>query len=113
MEARAIRELRAASNLAIERGDLAAIASTLSPDSVLVAGNGSVESGIETIKKGWAEEFADPGYIRYARTPKRVEVADGGARAAESGTWMGMFDRSGGQARPHGTYFVHWVHAAG
>lgn len=112
-ERTAIYALRAANNRAIERRDLAAILSTLTPDSVFFGGGGDVESGIDAIRAGWTQEFARPGFVRYVRTSVQIDVGDGGARAAESGTWLGVFNRTGGEARPRGTYLTHWIKSAG
>ncbi len=104
-----IGELRARSNAAILARDLDTVLATVDDRTVLIAGNGGVESGREASRSGWAQEFADPDFVTYVRTTAAIVANPNGQRAAESGTWIGTFRPSEGETRVSGNYFVHWV----
>jgi ketosteroid isomerase-like protein len=110
-----ILALRAQNNRAIAAHDLDGTMALAANDYVTVGGNGDVESGLAENRKGWAEEFAGPGFDRYVRTPGDVEVGErkGVLRAAESGLWEGVDRKPAGESRPFGRYFAHWSKVSG
>jgi ketosteroid isomerase-like protein len=56
-----------------------------------------------------ATAFADPTFIAYVRTPRRIVVASSGKRAAETGTWVGRWNNRDGAMRLSGVYQATWV----
>ena len=69
----AIRLQRAAFNRALAEADLAAIASFLARDAVLVAGTDSaVLSGRKAQLLAWKREFAAPDRTIYTRLPQAL-----------------------------------------
>ena len=114
-EKRTILGLRADHNRAIARRDLEGAMRIVADDFVLVDGSSGIERSKEEDRKGWAEEFAMPGYKRYVRTPVQVDVGErkGVLRAAELGRWEGVIQKPAGESRPFGRYFAHWTKATG
>lgn len=93
----AIGELRARSNAAILARDLDTVLETVDDRTVLIGGNGGVETSREANRSGWAQEFANPDFVTYVRTPAAIVANPNGQRAAESGTWIGTFRPSEGE----------------
>jgi ketosteroid isomerase-like protein len=112
---RAILALRDANNRALAAHDLDGAMNIAADDYVVTGGDGGIDRSVAENRKAWAAEFARSGYGRYVRTPVDVEVGEhkGVLRAAESGTWQGLDQRSAGEAQTFGRYFVHWSKATG
>ena len=53
----------------------------------------------------FAAQFADPGFIAYVRTTDTVDLAADGARAAETGRWVGTWK---GGIEMSGVYMAAW-----
>jgi ketosteroid isomerase-like protein len=98
--------MRARHNAAIAVRDLDGVMEIVAPDYVLVSGDGSIIRSHAEVREAWRGEFANPGFVKYVRTPDRIEVGDG--HVAETGRWKGVFRGPGGEAKPHGRYLVHW-----
>jgi ketosteroid isomerase-like protein len=110
-----ILALRADNNRAIAAHDLDGVTRLLADDYVFTGGDDGTERSAAEDRKGWADEFAQPGMDRYVRTATELEVGErkGVFRAAEGGTWEGTFHLPAGDAHPFGRYFVHWSKASG
>lgn len=105
-----IRHVRAASNEAIAKSDLAGFASSLTDDFVMVRGNGVFASRTEYVK-AFEEDFHTPGSVRYERIIDSVELSKAGPLAAEHGHWVGRLPN--GHAAYGGTYLAMWRHTDG
>jgi ketosteroid isomerase-like protein len=101
----AIRELRAASNRAIAAHDLAGFLPMFADDAVFTWSNGTSAVGKQALRIFFAQDFADPNFIAYVRTPKSISVSDRGVRAAEKGSWTAL--KRG--TRYGGDYIAHWM----
>jgi len=89
----AIRTIRAASNRAIQQGNLDAFAASLTTDFVMVRGSSAFASRAAYID-AFAQDFKDPSAVRYERVTDKVELSQAAPLAAEHGHWMGR--RPGG-----------------
>ncbi len=105
-----IRGLRARYNDAIAAHDMAAIRPLLEPDYVVLPGSSGVP--LDAGKLG-VRLFADPTLITYVRTPRRVTISGSGKRAAETGSWTGIWRKPDGLMRLTGIYQAMWVPSAG
>lgn len=105
----AIRVSRLANNRAIAAHDLKAFAPMFADDAVFVWSNGSSAVGKADLEKKFAQDFADPAFITYIRTPNRISVSDTGLRAVEHGTWTALKHNAQGETRYGGDYAAHWA----
>ncbi len=55
----------------------------------------------------------DPGFIAYERLTDRVQVSTGGAKAAETGHWVGRWKEADGEMRLTGVYLAMWIQTDG
>jgi hypothetical protein len=69
-------------------------------DARVIPGGGGLILGADAIVAAFAEQFRDPGFVAYVRTPETIEVDDPGEVAAETGRWTGN-----GQS---GAYLAAW-----
>jgi ketosteroid isomerase-like protein len=102
-----IRELRAASNQAIVRGDIAAFSSTLAENFVMVRGSGAFSDRAQYVA-AFERDFTDPHSVRYERVIDRVDISRAAPLAAEHGHWIGHMP--GGKPANAGTYLAMWRH---
>ena len=109
----AIRNARALSNDAIVRRDSAAFAASLRPDMRITTSTGAHQDSRIAYVGGMAEQWTTDPSLTYVRTPDRVDVAADGARAAESGHWVGTSTMGGAASTFGGGYLAHWVKANG
>lgn len=99
-----IRQARQASNAAIARQDVEAIASIWLEDYVVIRGSGSVEQGKATNVASWKKLFADAPQTRYERIPSEITISKNNPELAwESGEWKGFNTYSNG-----GRYSAQW-----
>ena len=103
-----IRTLRAQSNEAIARHDVAGIASFLDHEFQITTGNGRLLQGRDAMRAAFDEQFRTFGDARYVRTPEMVTVDDAGTRAFERGSWVGTWTTAEGPLRTGGSYAAHW-----
>jgi ketosteroid isomerase-like protein len=101
----AVRAKRKLTNRLIAARDAARLRPHFTDDAVLIAGDGGLISGADAIVAAFASQFADPAFVAYVRATASVELADDGARAAETGRWVGRW-----QGRPEmsGAYLAAW-----
>jgi ketosteroid isomerase-like protein len=108
-DASAIRAVRAASNRAIADHEMARFTPAFADDAVFVWSNGTSAVGKAGLERFFAQDFADPAFDRYVRTPGRVSVAANGVRAVEHGTWTALKHNADGETRYGGDYAAHWM----
>jgi ketosteroid isomerase-like protein len=106
--AAAIVAVRTASNAAIAAHDLAALRQTWVEDIQVTGSSGAVFASGEAMATGFADSFADPEFVTYRRTPDAVTIGKGDAVAAESGTWVGIWNKPDGEMNLRGTYMAQW-----
>jgi ketosteroid isomerase-like protein len=101
----AIRELRAANNRAIAAHDLPSFLPMFADDAVFTWSNGTSAVGKQALRIFFVQDFGDPNFIAYVRSPKSISVSDRGIRAAEKGSWTAL--KRG--TRYGGDYMAHWM----
>lgn len=109
----AIRLCRAAFNHALADGDLAAIASILAPDAVLITGTDSaVLSGRKAQLQAWKREFAASARAIYTRTPETILISPAEPIALEHGHWQGV-SAADRRTLASGAYTAKWRESRG
>ena len=106
----AIRAKRKLTNRLIAAHDAGRLRPHLTDDILLIVGDGDLIQGADAVTAAFAGQFADPAFVAYVRTTETVEIADNGARAAESGRWVGTW--KGGVA-VNGVYLAAWRESRG
>jgi len=110
-----VRAQRAEYNAAIAAHDAAHLRTFLVDDYHLISGSsGNVDSGGDAATRGYAdEEFKDPTFVTYRRTPTSIVAAASGKRIAETGRFEGRWKKPDGTMRKTGIYLAMWVPAEG
>jgi hypothetical protein len=110
-----IRTQRAESNAAIRARDAVRLRKLLDDDYHGIQGtSGDIDSGGDATTRSYAEqEFKDPTFVMYRRTPTTVIVARSGKRAAEEGHWEGIWKKPDGILRKTGEYLAMWIPSGG
>ena len=110
-----VRALRAQYNAAIAAHDAVRLRTFLLDDYHLIMGSsGDVDSRADAAARGYAEEeFKDPTFVTYQRTPTSVVIAASGKRIAETGRFEGVWRKPDGTMRRTGIYLAMWVPSAG
>jgi ketosteroid isomerase-like protein len=110
-----VRAERADYNAAIAAHDAVRLRAFLVDDYHLILGSsGNVDSGADAATRGYAdEEFRDPTFVTYRRTPTSIRVAMSGKRVAETGRFEGIWRKPDGIMRKTGIYLAMWVPSAG
>lgn len=101
----AIRAKRKLTNRLIAAHDAARLRPHLTDDMLLIVGDGDLITGADAVVAAFAGQFADPTFATYVRTTGAIEVAANGARAAETGHWVGRWT---GAAEMSGVYLAAW-----
>jgi ketosteroid isomerase-like protein len=109
-DASQIRATRALSNQALAHHDTKAFAETISPDFVIVRGNGLFVPSREAWLDDVATEFKNPNAVIYERTPEKIELSNVVPLAAEHGRWTAALPN--GKLAYTGTYLAMWKHSA-
>jgi hypothetical protein len=104
-----IRSLRARSNAALAAHRVEDLRPLLTEGYTAFPGSSGRPFTAEQLEQRLASAFADPTFATYVRTPKRIVVAASGKRAAETGTWLGLWRKSDGEMRLTGIYQATWV----
>jgi type II secretory pathway pseudopilin PulG len=104
-----IRRLRAQSNAAIAAHRAGDSRRLFADEYTALPGSSGRPLTAEQTEQRLAAAFADPGFVTYVRTPRRVEIAASGKRAAETGIWIGRWRKSDGEMRLTGIYQATWV----
>jgi ketosteroid isomerase-like protein len=105
----AIRALREQSNAAIAAHRPGEVRALLTDDYTALPGSSGRPLTAGETERRLAAAFADPTFVTYVRTPKRVAVAQSGKRAAETGVWLGRWRKEDGEMRLSGIYQATWV----
>jgi ketosteroid isomerase-like protein len=103
-----IRTLRAQSNTAIAARDADRVIAFMAPDITVAVAGGPVLRGVDASRSAFAEQFADPTFLGYERSPADVVVLPGGARVAERGQWVGRWRSARGEHVQRGGYTAEW-----
>lgn len=85
----AIRTRRRLTNNLIEAREAKRLRPFFIAEARLITGDGTPIQGAEAIVNAFAEQFRQPDFVAYVRTPGSVEVDQAGSRAAETGRWKG------------------------
>jgi Domain of unknown function (DUF4440) len=111
----AVRVQRAESNAAIKAHDAVRLRKVFDDDYHGIQGtSGALDSGGEVTARSYAdEEFKDPTFVTYRRTPTSVVNAQSGKRVAETGHWEGIWRKSDGTMRKTGVYLAMWIPSGG
>lgn len=110
----AVRALRAESNAAIAAHDAHRLRKIFDDNYHGIQGtSGALDSGGEATAQSFAtEEFKDPTFVTYRRTPRTIAMARSGKRIAESGRWEGLWRKADGIMRKTGVYLAMWIPSA-
>ncbi len=110
-----VRAQRAEYNAAIAAHDAVRLRIFLVDDYHLISGSsGSVDSGADAATRDYADdEFRDPTFVTYRRTPTSIVMAASGKRIAETGRFEGLWNKPDGTMRRTGIYLAMWVPSAG
>lgn len=99
-----IRQARQASNEAIARQDVDAVAAFWWEDYVVITGRGRVAAGREANTAEWRKMLAEVPLTRFERTPSEIIISRNNPELAwESGQWKGFNTYSAG-----GRYSAQW-----
>jgi hypothetical protein len=106
---------RAESNAAIAAHDAGRLRGLFADDYHGISGtSGDLDSGADATAASYAgEEFADPTFVTYRRTPASILVAASGKRVAETGQWEGIWRKPDGTMRKSGVYLAMWIPSGG
>ncbi len=109
-----VRAQRTEYNAAISAHDAVRLRTFFVDDYHLILGSsGEVDSGADTATRGYAEEeFKDPTFVTYRRTPTTIVIAASGKRIAETGRFEGIWRKPDGTMRK-GIYLAMWIPSAG
>jgi Domain of unknown function (DUF4440) len=110
-----VRVQRAESNAAIKDHDAVRLRKLFDDDYHGVQGtSGDLDSGGDATARSYAdEEFKDPTFVTYRRTPTSIVNAQSGKRVAEAGHWEGIWRKSDGTMRKTGVYLAMWIPSGG
>jgi ketosteroid isomerase-like protein len=108
-----IRTARAASNAAIARHDLDAIASFWVHDVLVHGSAGSRLAGIEANRHALGQHFERRPDSVYVRTPSVVEAFGAWSLVSEQGTWVGRWTEPDGPIEIGGRYQARWRNLSG
>jgi len=110
-----VRVQRAESNAAIKAHDAVRLRKLFDDDYHGIQGtSGALDSGGDTTARSYAdEEFKDPTFVTYRRTPTSIVTARSRKRVAESGHWEGIWRKSDGIMRKTGVYLAMWIPSRG
>ncbi len=103
-----IRAVRAMSNQAIARHDLAGILGLLEDDYHVSTSTGAFLRSRAEMGEVFAAHFAEFENVLYVRTPESVEVSAASPVASEIGSWVGSWTTTEGPFRTGGRYVAYW-----
>ena len=106
-----VRALRRESNAAIAAHDVRRLRAVLDDAYLGIEGtSGTLDSGGESTARSYGEqEFRDPTFVTYRRTPESIVMAQSGKRIAETGHWVGIWRKPDGTMRTAGIYLAVWI----
>jgi len=103
-----IRALRAESNAAIARHDVAAFRSFLSGDFVVSISTGEIDRSRDGHARAIAEHFEQYPDVIYVRKSREIQISDAYPLAIESGEWTGSRTTATGRLENGGRYTAAW-----
>jgi ketosteroid isomerase-like protein len=111
----AIKGLRRDYNAAMAARDMAPMMGLFDPGYHMIRGaSGVAVAGAESIGAALKDDLAkDPGFVGYERITERVDIGQGGQRAAEQGRWVGRWTEPDGKMELTGVYLAMWVKTDG
>jgi ketosteroid isomerase-like protein len=111
----AIRAKRKLTNRLIAAHDAARLRLHLTDDMMLIVGDGDLIQGADAVVAAFASQFTQAGFIAHVHTTETVEVAADGARAAETGRWVGTWSGPNGVrgGEMSGLYMAAWRESRG
>jgi ketosteroid isomerase-like protein len=101
----AIRARRRLTNKLIAAREAQRLRPFFATDAQLIPGGGGLILGADAIVEAFAQQFREPGFVAYVRTPQTVDVDARGETAAETGRWTG--------AGRSGAYMAGWRKVTG
>lgn len=104
-----IRTRRAQSNAAIAARDTTAMRKHYLPDFTIMPGSSGAPSDLGAFMARIGTTFTDSTFVTYVRTPVTVAIGASGKRAAETGTWVGSWNKPDGEMRLSGIYQAMWL----
>ena len=104
-----IRRLRAQSNAAFAAHRADEVRRLFAEGYTALPGSSGRPLTAEQTERRLAEVFADRSFVTFVRTPMRITIAASGKRAAETGTWLGLWRKPDGRMRLTGLYLATWV----
>jgi hypothetical protein len=106
---------RAESNAAIAAHDAGRLRKLFADDYHGISGTtvGLYSGGNATAASYAAEEFMDPTFVTYRRTPISIVSASSAKRVAETGQWEGVWRKPDGTMRKSGIYLAMWIPSGG
>lgn len=106
---REIARLRDTFNEAIASQDLDGIRAVLDEAAILVPGDdAALINGRDAQIEAWVSIFGQCEQVGYIRSPVRIEIAEEGHLAAETGRWKGGWLIGGMRIDYSGRYFAKW-----
>lgn len=105
---RAVRDARAASNVAMAARDLEGIASFWAHNVLVQGSAGGQLAGIEANRFALGRHFERRPDTLYVRTPMLVEIFAPWSVASEQGTWVGRWTEPDGAIEIGGRYQARW-----
>jgi hypothetical protein len=106
-----VRAARAESNAAIAAHDPIRLRKIFQDDFHLIKGSsGKVYDSADAMIREFTDAvFSDPTFITYVRTPDAIQVSSSGKRIAESGRWIGKWNKPSGAVELSGVYLAMWT----
>lgn len=103
-----IRQVRAESNAALAKHDVARLARCWAPDYAIVTSTNVHAVGRAASISRMAAAYAAKPDMAVARDPVSVEVYEPWGMAAEAGRWESSWTAPTGRMTLRGTYFAKW-----
>jgi ketosteroid isomerase-like protein len=103
-----IRALRAQSNDAIARHDIAAFMDFMDDDFLITRGSGAKTLSKDREAQDIASHFTEFPDVVYVRTPDTITLSSHLPLAMETGTWVGTMTAPDGPIEYRGSYSAGW-----
>lgn len=103
-----IRAMRAASNAAIARRDVAGSLAAMLPGYRGTWAQSTAHRSVDSVFAALTRQYADSNMLGYVRTPVSIDISTTGPAAAEYGNWVGRWRRADGIQETTGSYYATW-----
>lgn len=103
-----IRAERQRLNQAIAAHDWEAMKASFLPDYTILPGSSGRPFDLTAFGARMGQNFADPTFVTFVRTPDGIRISRNGKRGSESGRWVGSWRKDDGEMRLSGTYLATW-----